>query len=617
MKKLLFIILLIFTLSGVTKMNAQVIIGMDSKPTKGALLDLKQSENATLDPQNRQPDDLVNATNGIMMPRVKLIKFDDTAPLGIPNSDDLARLKATGMIVYNTNGAADGIAEGMVQWSGSEWVTLGGGGTAQGAIAPLDCDAIKIDGVYVENVPLRSNGNTLQLPVDVTRKGSYKILVEALLSDNSGTSNGYVFNASGEFNALGPTVVTLSGQGTPAKASQDVQGGNFDVVDIFYNGQPCNCGTGTVSPSIEVVKTPPVYVMSCASVKTNGAYKIKQQMGSENTITLRVSSETNGGEYYIYTDRINGIKFEGRGSLLKGTQQVILYADGIPEAGGSFDYQIYTNSTSSTATCSATVLVSYPVFKIQVYSSGVGDAFSLYDPNSALAMMVKNPKLFGLTGGSTPDLNAPILVDDITFNGQAASNITSIPAGTNMVFVSYPVQPDANMESALYNFVTMNGGFLVYSIEYEAQLRSIAQKFNSPVTLTSVGNGADMMLLQQGNLLVNGLYQNLEGKYIGRDGGGNYNFTNYEANWEAVTYNSTGARIILHKQYPIVLCGDGGVFSGGTPSFNLSADYHPARVDTSGNPVIDTYGIYNTNGGAYNSALLVNMIMWAIEQTNQ
>jgi hypothetical protein len=79
------------------------------------------------------------------------------------------------------------------------------------ALGSLNCSMATIAGVYKQGIAL-SSGNTVSIPANITIPGSYSI--------STGTINGCVFSASGDFQA-GDQLILLSGTGTPAAA------GNF------------------------------------------------------------------------------------------------------------------------------------------------------------------------------------------------------------------------------------------------------------------------------------------------------------------------------------------------------------------------------------------------------
>jgi hypothetical protein len=464
--------------------------------------------------------------------------------------------------------------------------------------------------------------------INVEREGSYDIRVEALKGDGSEESNGYIFSAQGEFTTSGLTLVKLEGQGTPQFAYNDYgETEYFDIFRIYVNGKLFSCDQQSdqyVRPQLtnKVLNVEPKFTFTCSSIRPSVKLSVKKPVEVTDVITLRVTSDVAEGEYHIYTDEINGVKFEARGTLVTGTQQVILYASGTPKAGGTHDYIIYSNSVKANSQCDVSITVMYPKFNIKVYSIGSG-SWSLYNSASAaLNKMKTNAALFGL--GTNPD--APIQSPEITVTGKSINNDTNISANeTDMIFISYDVVPTSSMIDKLYTFV-IDGGFLIYSVENSTALYNIAKKFDSDFSsnyIVNEGDGKDLMPLALGNHLTNGLYQNLEGKYVGRDGGSNHYFRNYNsANWTPIIYNNSTntdnprtARAILNKQNPVLLIGDGGFFSGGAPDFAVSSPNYPARVDSSGNPIPADYGIWK-DGGAYNSAFMVNLIMWAIEARN-
>ncbi|MFT3995396.1 MAG: FISUMP domain-containing protein [Dysgonomonas sp.] len=100
---------------------SQVTVGSVEPPVKGALLQLKEIENA--------PDGDINSTKGLALPRVKLIQkrnadisvtIDGVAPNAYSGDDH------TGLVVYNTNQCFDNMGDdkGVYVWNGSEWEFL-------------------------------------------------------------------------------------------------------------------------------------------------------------------------------------------------------------------------------------------------------------------------------------------------------------------------------------------------------------------------------------------------------------------------------------------------------------------------------------------------------------
>jgi hypothetical protein len=104
MRKMIFLLLMLFVLS-VASMNAQVIIGDNTKePHAGAILDLSPLGTKKL---------------GLLLPNVELNNSaDDFALLASATSEQ--KTAARGMIVYNINASVLSGA-GIYVWTGSEW----------------------------------------------------------------------------------------------------------------------------------------------------------------------------------------------------------------------------------------------------------------------------------------------------------------------------------------------------------------------------------------------------------------------------------------------------------------------------------------------------------------
>ncbi|MDR0547368.1 MAG: hypothetical protein LBG77_07285, partial [Dysgonamonadaceae bacterium] len=120
----------LFLVSGIalavsTSLHAQVTIGADIPPQKGALLELKE-----FDPSDPAVNN-ATATKGFLFPRVKLTDLDKLYPMyeNDPdyNSDaqkrDSLNLAHSGLTVYSAvANTSAGIQEGLYVWDGTQWV---------------------------------------------------------------------------------------------------------------------------------------------------------------------------------------------------------------------------------------------------------------------------------------------------------------------------------------------------------------------------------------------------------------------------------------------------------------------------------------------------------------
>jgi len=210
MRKLNFIkyaILCLFVVLSVHA-TAQVTIGSDNEPDPGALLDLKEEANY---PQAGNTSTLKNSTKGVLFPKVKLVRYNDLAPL-YTSPNEKTRLNATGMVVYNVNENADQLFTGFHYWDGSVWkeMIVGGSSGSEGSRFYFSCGEVSVRANLKKGQP--TNPATDQITVNVTfsRPGSiYSIQTDKV--------NGVRFSASGRFTASGgrETIVLKADGGTP------------------------------------------------------------------------------------------------------------------------------------------------------------------------------------------------------------------------------------------------------------------------------------------------------------------------------------------------------------------------------------------------------------------
>lgn len=122
MKKIKLQLLILYLLWGLSShVNAQVTIGSDELPSKGALLDLKEQKDATGG---------ATSTRGLMLPRVLITT---TKPAVGKLSSSISNPTTTvwdeevhvGLVVYSvkrtSNGCNDGAFRGVYTWNGTIW----------------------------------------------------------------------------------------------------------------------------------------------------------------------------------------------------------------------------------------------------------------------------------------------------------------------------------------------------------------------------------------------------------------------------------------------------------------------------------------------------------------
>jgi hypothetical protein len=335
LKKIYTLTVLLFTVLYFYRGNAQVTIGALDDPVSGALLEIKSQD----------------STKGVLIPRVKLIKYDSLAPLCTGAITDVEKKKVTGMVVYNVNSSAKGINAGIVEWNGTEWVMPGE--KSRVAEFSILCSGIKANGYYNENRVLQPFCNTLTLPVHVDLPGVYNISVMAL-EGNSQTYAGFSYKASGEFSRNGSQTITLNGEGKPLNSTQTL-GGIKNSLQATLNGQ---IATNICANVIQVDGPEAKFSLNCASIINfvgNPKKGVNITENDNKVILINIISTEAGGEFIIESDVINGVRLKGMGVLEGNNQTVTLYATGTPTDIGEYTYTIVSNSSTTTAICSITI----------------------------------------------------------------------------------------------------------------------------------------------------------------------------------------------------------------------------------------------------------------------
>lgn len=206
-----------------------------------------------------------------------------------------------------------------------------------------DCLPKNVFGIYEVGTDLNSANNYIEVTVNVTKGGGYRIVTD--------TVNGMSFKATGNFSATGPTIVKLLGAGKPETAGIS----NFVVT---YGASQCIVQvtvvpTGGAVPAIFTLKGAP---NACMNYTLSGPYQTGITMTSANTVVINVNVTT-AGTYDITTVTSNGITFHGTGTLALGDQTITLTASGTPVAAGDTNIPVATTGGSS---CTFKVTVTDP-----------------------------------------------------------------------------------------------------------------------------------------------------------------------------------------------------------------------------------------------------------------
>ncbi|MDR1584666.1 MAG: hypothetical protein LBS07_00625, partial [Prevotellaceae bacterium] len=368
--KTMFLSVLISTI--ITDVHAQVTIGANEAAEKGALLQLKNVTGITTGD--------ANATGGFLYPRVALRSRTSLQPLVTAVEDvESAKTRATGMTVFNTASvSAENLDLGLYLWNGTEWIlTASAIGMAESSITNVE-----ISGTYVKEQALNVS-NFLTLTLNVTKRGKYEV--------HASTDNGYYFTASGEFLGTGTQVITATGNGMPVKSTTDKKGVR-DVITVKINAAATFDLKNTVNNKVAK------YSMNCLTTQVHGIYKPDQVFTTDNYITVKVvaTADSNGAEYSMKTDEVNGYSFSASGMLSAGEQTLYLTPTrgAKPLRAGSDYFTITSNSASNSSTCSFSIQIMSEPLKI---TSIGGDAYRLFNTGRGNDVPI-NPALYGTNG---------------------------------------------------------------------------------------------------------------------------------------------------------------------------------------------------------------------------
>lgn len=194
-----------------------------------------------------------------------------------------------------------------------------GEGTLQSDVTG-DCLPKTISGTYEAGTPLVPTNSTITVSVNVTKTGTYTILTD--------TVNGYYFKGTGTFTTLGPTNITLQGNGTPFAVGVNnfVVSFGASICDIQVTVLPSGAG-----PAVLTLNGAPG---SCTTPTINGSYILNTALNASNTVILNVNVTT-AGSYNITTTAVNGMTFAGTGTLATGAQTITLTGTGTPTVAGN------------------------------------------------------------------------------------------------------------------------------------------------------------------------------------------------------------------------------------------------------------------------------------------
>ncbi|MDH6307185.1 hypothetical protein M2451_002419 [Dysgonomonas sp. PFB1-18] len=268
--KLTVLLLSIFLIiCGSTNVKAQVTIGDGTPPQDFSVLEISTAE----------------TKGGLRLPQLTTTQRNS---LSLPTiSEDNKKERAKGLAIFNTE------TKCFEFWNSMEWISLCNG-QEPGLVEFTDCDKITVTGAYDMDKPLKDQNVRIEVPVNVTKMGSYVY---------SAVCNGITFEGRGNFVNLGPTTVSLYidiAGGTPTAAGTF----NATVTITPVDGDPDPITVVCTSTQIKFLK------------RSEATLKILNLAGDQNSTGLT----STGGNYSsssVYTAVGNWLR--GASTSIVGT----------------------------------------------------------------------------------------------------------------------------------------------------------------------------------------------------------------------------------------------------------------------------------------------------------
>jgi hypothetical protein len=372
------------------------------------------------------------------------------------------------------------------------------------------------------------------------------------------------------------------------------------------------------SSLLKILAVAPVYppTFDCSQTTVYGSYSRKTDaQHAGNYVTFLVTSHSSQNlAWHAETNTVDGLYFKGSGTLTYGKNTIKLYAYGSAHTTGPKRLSINLDESNlyGATPCPFDVYVTIPSISVAIIGSTSG-SWCQSCSNSAIPMMIANRASNGLFDspmysmlGSIKYTTDPATVasSDIFFWGYDA-NFTS----TNRINIA------RYAKNGMPTILSIGMENYASQAEFQTWIRT---NFGDPgiMVVTTNATANDGVPFVAGAPVVAGPYMNIVGKKLFPDLNGNLDFTNVNDKvWWVIAERWIGAtryaRAIMHKQYPLILIGDGGALSGGYGF--TAADAHPVGVDINGLPEPRITSQY-PKPGTYNGHFLLNVLIWAINQ---
>lgn len=606
---LIIFLLFIYTL------NAQVGIGNEF-PDPQTMLDITSPKN----------------NKGILIPRLSQKQRDsiDTA------------VSKNGLLIFNTTENC------FNYWNKIEarWISICG--NKLNADFSIDCSTIKVLGNYVNDEALTSE-NKIAVTVHVTKPGPYTI------NAVSSPDNRYFFSKSGEFLSTGTYTIEIPGYGTPIDFTPENNSGDEFTLTTHEINEGNSCKFNVIVKQ-RVMKS--AYNLDCSSISVKGTYISGSQLSPKNYIEATISfNRINiGAPLSLYTNIVDGIGFKTENLTLEGdeqqnnnniiTQTVKLQGYGIPEGYSPKELTIYSNSELS-ATCSASVPMTYYYDYVKLYATGAGvyNALSTGPYGGNLSLMVNSSENFGPSPNSIVKFKGWIDNKNI-LDSPKETELEDLLLGDNPPDILITGQTsEISLKSApIYVEYLKRNGIVLLFIEDQSRVERFFKALYPDLPIKGSlytdqkGIGIVWDFTDADSSVLNGPFGDIRGKKWGDDTSQTAVLESLPIEDLEIFSGTEDGRIsaFKHKKYNLIFVGDGGFNSSLTNYPNkmngndASSYKYPMLIDkvTINDYTYPYYPIPKPNYGnvniggpihtIYNSIFTANAIAWAIEtaQTN-
>ncbi len=398
MKKTAFLVLALF-FTGAASMNAQVNIGTQTDPHKGAVLDLDVTD------------------KGLLLPKVSL---DNVTIFKLTDGGAKSNV---GMVVYNTNASIiGGSGEGLYSWDGKKWRSLTASGSAMTTnpttlpafqkeggsetITVTSPDAEGVSGSYTYTIisggnyatvdPQSSENGQFTLDVDPNASAAGRKVV-VMVTDPAGNQTTLVFNQDGDTSgctASGNPTIATTGNTLCAGGAVYLSVSNPESINYYWT-----LGSNVVSENNYLMAT---------QAGTYTVYAGSVGCSSKASVTITNSSTT-------AASAVSTVISENGGIVCGTSGSVKLTAMGSPANVVWFKNGVKTTKTGAVISLGASDAGEW----VAVVANG-----TCYSKPSNVVTVAYNSSSSGQVA-----LNA----NDVLVNGTPIANVTSFCPGGSLV----------------------------------------------------------------------------------------------------------------------------------------------------------------------------------------